>query len=82
MQKPPGRRKAAVRPLLLKRYNRRNFMTYLKHCHHHGFTVWDLDRSLKFYRDFLGLELVSVSERKDLPSYDRIIALKSRLGPA
>ena len=45
----------------------------LKQCHHHGFTVLDLENSLRFYRDFLELELVRVSERKDLPSYDQII---------
>ena len=41
--------------------------------HHHGFTVSDLDRSVAFYRDLLGMELVRISERKDLPSYDRIL---------
>ncbi len=46
---------------------------HLKHCHHHGFTVSNLENSLKFYRDFLGLELIRVSERQDLPSYDQII---------
>lgn len=45
----------------------------LKACHHHGFTVSNLEKSLAYYRDFLGLELIRVSERKDLPSYDRII---------
>lgn len=42
-------------------------------CHHHGFTVSDAERSAAFYRDLLGLELVRVSERRDLPSYDRIL---------
>jgi catechol 2,3-dioxygenase-like lactoylglutathione lyase family enzyme len=42
-------------------------------CHHHGFTVSDAERSITFYRDLLGLELVRVSERKDLPSYDRML---------
>ena len=41
-------------------------------CHHHGFTVSDVERSLGFYRDVLGLELTRVSERRNLPSYDRI----------
>ncbi len=41
--------------------------------HHHGFTVSDLDRSVSFYRDLLGLELVRISERKDIPSYDTIL---------
>ena len=42
-------------------------------CHHHGFTVSDAERSITFYRDLLGLELVRVSERRDLPSYDRML---------
>ena len=41
--------------------------------HHHGFTVSDLDRSVSFYRDLLGMELVRISERRDLPSYDTIL---------
>ncbi|NKB70337.1 MAG: hypothetical protein GKR89_24975 [Candidatus Latescibacteria bacterium] len=45
----------------------------LKMCHHHGFTVADLERSVAFYRDLLGLEVVRVSQRRDLPSYDRIL---------
>lgn len=47
-------------------------MTIL-HGHHHGFTVSDLDRSLAYYRDALGLELVHVSERRNLPAYDQIL---------
>ena len=45
----------------------------IKSCHHHGFTVSDLDRSVAFYRDMLGLELVRVSERSNIPSYDRML---------
>jgi len=45
----------------------------LKACHHHGFTVSDLEASLRFYRDALGLEVVRVSERKDLPSYNQML---------
>lgn len=45
----------------------------LKMVHHHGFTVSNLEASLKFYRDALGLEVVRVSERKDLPSYNTIL---------
>ncbi len=45
----------------------------VKKCHHHGFTVSELQRSVDFYRDLLGLELVRVSERRDLPSYDQIL---------
>ncbi|MDA0659793.1 MAG: VOC family protein [Planctomycetota bacterium] len=48
----------------------------LKSCHHHGFTVFDVDRSLKFYRDLLGLEVVRISERSDLPAYDRILGFE------
>jgi catechol 2,3-dioxygenase-like lactoylglutathione lyase family enzyme len=42
-------------------------------AHHYGLTVLDLDRSIPFYRDLLGLELVRVSERANLPSYDTIL---------
>ena len=45
----------------------------VKQCHHHGFTVSSLERSLPFYRDLLGLEVLRVSQRRDLPSYDVII---------
>jgi catechol 2,3-dioxygenase-like lactoylglutathione lyase family enzyme len=39
-------------------------------CHHHGFTVCDINRSLLFYCDVLGLVVERVSERTNLPSYD------------
>lgn len=42
-------------------------------AHHCGFTVADVDRSVAFYRDLLGLELVRVSERANIPSYDTIL---------
>lgn len=45
----------------------------IRACHHHGFTVSNLEASVEFYRDVLGLELVRISERKDLPSYDTIL---------
>ena len=45
----------------------------IKMCHHHGFTVSDIETSLKFYRDALGLEVLRISERSDLPSYDHIL---------
>jgi catechol 2,3-dioxygenase-like lactoylglutathione lyase family enzyme len=45
----------------------------LKACHHHGFTVADVNRSVIFYRDVLGLELVRISERVGIPSYDRLL---------
>ncbi|MEX2306883.1 MAG: VOC family protein [Pirellulales bacterium] len=45
----------------------------IKACHHHGFTVTDIDRSLRFYRDALGLEVERISERNNLPSYDTIL---------
>jgi len=46
-------------------------------AHHHGFTVSDIEQSLKFYRDCLGLEVMRISERKNLPSYDTIIGHKN-----
>lgn len=44
--------------------------------HHHGFTVGDLKRSIRFYRDVLGLELIRESERSNLPSYDHMLGFK------
>jgi catechol 2,3-dioxygenase-like lactoylglutathione lyase family enzyme len=32
--------------------------------HHTGYTVGDLDRSLHFYRDLLGMEVVATQEKK------------------
>ncbi|MDA0747754.1 MAG: VOC family protein [bacterium] len=45
--------------------------------HHHGFTVSNLDQSISFYRELLGLELVRVSDRSNLPSYDRILGYEN-----
>jgi glyoxylase I family protein len=45
----------------------------IKHCHHHGFTVSNIERSLQFYCDVLGLTVVRVNDRKNLPSYDAIL---------
>ena len=45
----------------------------IKMIHHHGFTVSNLEQSLIFYRDCLGLEVVRVSERSNIPSYDAIL---------
>ena len=49
----------------------------IKKVHHHGFTVSDLQRSLKFYRDALGLEVVRINERKNLPAYDVILGYEN-----
>jgi len=48
----------------------------IKQVHHHGFTVSSIARSLRFYRDALGLEVIRVSERRNLPSYDAILGFK------
>jgi len=37
--------------------------------HHAGVTVANLDRSLGFYRDVLGLEVFVVAERSDAAGY-------------
>ena len=34
------------------------------HVHHTGFTVSDLDRSVAFYRDLLGCEVLATQEKK------------------
>ena len=48
----------------------------IERLHHHGFTVSDLERSLAFYRDLLGLEVRRISERRNLPSYDAILSIE------
>ena len=39
---------------------------FLKGCHHHGFTVSNVEHSLRFYRDVLGLKLVRSVVEDDL----------------
>jgi catechol 2,3-dioxygenase-like lactoylglutathione lyase family enzyme len=41
----------------------------LQGVHHAGVTVANLDRSLGFYRDVLGLEVLVVAERSDATGY-------------
>jgi catechol 2,3-dioxygenase-like lactoylglutathione lyase family enzyme len=41
--------------------------------HHAGFTVSDIDRSLEFYRDLLGLKVIQDVIRENLPAYDKIL---------
>jgi len=45
----------------------------IRACHHHGFTVSNIEQSLRFYRDVLGLTVERINERKNLPSYDAIL---------
>ncbi len=45
----------------------------LKSCHHHGFTVSDMDRSIRFYCDLLGLEIIQDALRENIPSYDQML---------
>ena len=40
---------------------------------HHSFTVSDMEQSLEFYRDLLGLEVIKNAVRKNLPAYDQIV---------
>ena len=49
----------------------------IRKSHHHSFTVSDMDRSIRFYRDLLGLELIQDAVRADLESYDRIVGYKN-----
>lgn len=39
---------------------------------HHSFTVSDMEQSLEFYRDLLGLVVIKNVVRENLPSYDQI----------
>jgi len=45
--------------------------------HHHKFMVSDVGRSIRFYRDLLGMELLYEAERSDIPVYDAIIGYKN-----
>ena len=45
--------------------------------HHFKLSVMDMDRSIAFYRDLLGLKLLYDAHRKDIPSYDTIIGYKN-----
>jgi catechol 2,3-dioxygenase-like lactoylglutathione lyase family enzyme len=36
----------------------------LRRIHHTGYTIADLDRSLHFYRDLLGLEVIATQEKE------------------
>jgi catechol 2,3-dioxygenase-like lactoylglutathione lyase family enzyme len=38
-------------------------MTGIRALHHTGYTVDDLDRSLRFYRDLLGMEVIAAQEK-------------------
>jgi catechol 2,3-dioxygenase-like lactoylglutathione lyase family enzyme len=59
--------------------------------YHAGFSVGEMDRSLGFYRDLLGLEVVLDAVRENLPTYDailgfpdsrlRVVQLEDRNGP-
>ena len=49
----------------------------IRKSHHHSFTVSDMDRSIRFYRDLLGLELIQDAVRANLESYDRIVGYKN-----
>jgi catechol 2,3-dioxygenase-like lactoylglutathione lyase family enzyme len=41
--------------------------------YHTGFSVGDMDRSLGFFRNLLGLEVVLDAVRENLPAYDAIL---------
>jgi catechol 2,3-dioxygenase-like lactoylglutathione lyase family enzyme len=49
----------------------------LRTDHHHSFTVSNADRSIGFYRDLLGLQLIQDAVRENLESYDRIVGFQN-----
>jgi catechol 2,3-dioxygenase-like lactoylglutathione lyase family enzyme len=49
----------------------------IRKAHHHSFTVSDMDRSIRFYRDLLGLELIQDAVRANLESYDQIAGYRN-----
>ena len=52
----------------------------LRGIHHTGISVSDLDRSINFYRDLLGMELLSNNRFSDNPVLNTIIDLKDAVG--
>ena len=48
----------------------------IQRIHHHTFTVSDMDRSIRFYRDLLGFKLLQDVLRENLPSYDQVMGFK------
>jgi catechol 2,3-dioxygenase-like lactoylglutathione lyase family enzyme len=40
---------------------------------HHSFTVTSVEKTVAFYREAFGLEVIRISERKDIPSYDTLL---------
>jgi catechol 2,3-dioxygenase-like lactoylglutathione lyase family enzyme len=49
----------------------------IKSINHIGISVQDMDRSLAFYRDILGMEVLNAAEYDDQPVVDTILGLKN-----
>jgi catechol 2,3-dioxygenase-like lactoylglutathione lyase family enzyme len=47
----------------------------IQSIHHHKLFVGDTDRSLAFYRDLLGFEVLQDVVRENVPAYDQIMGL-------
>ena len=43
--------------------------------HHTSFSVSDMDQSIEFYRDLLGLDLIQDVVRENVPAYDEILGM-------
>lgn len=43
--------------------------------HHTSFSVSDMDQSIAFYRDLLGLDLIQDVVRENVPAYDEILGM-------
>lgn len=55
-------------------------MGAVRRINHVGVSVSDMDRSLAFYRDLLGLELVMDLDVESEPGLDRVVAMDSVVG--
>ena len=52
----------------------------IKRVNHTGISVRDMERSLTFYRDLLGLELIFDSDLDDVPPLNAVVGMDAARG--
>lgn len=55
-------------------------MAGIKRVNHTGISVADMERSLSFYRDLLGLELIFDSDLDDIPALNAVVGMDKARG--